>query len=572
MGNTINKGFCLLDESRRQLPQIILMFFLVSLLDLAGIGLIGPFLGILFNGLDFLPPQIKHSLPLEILTHQEILITIGVGMVFVYAIKNTVGIFVTRVIINFSQKQQVRIRERLIVYYQGMDYSALIKSNSSEYINKVQLMVPNYANLLMSVLQTLADIIVGLIIIIFLIWTDPYAFSFLAVIFISAVLVFDLFIRRRVANAGALSNTSSSKIVRYVNEALRGFKEIRILQQEKYFRDGVVDNSNAYANTQKIIFFYSTLPKYIFEMVIITFVVVISLYTFYNTNDPITMIPTLGVFGMASIRLLPLARNFSLTLNRIHFSRDTIHKLAEDLISKPPLTEVATSQTKTNLVFKDIKTIELKDIRYTYLNSTKPVLNHIAIKINAGEHIGIIGPSGAGKTTLIDIFLGLLKPSHGQLLVNGHDISDHPQALWDHVAYLPQETFIIDGTMRQNIALGCWPDQVDEKQLTQAIKRAQIEDLLDRLPNGVNTSLGERGVNISGGQRQRIALARAFYFNRKILILDEATSALDTDTETHITNYLKTLKNYVTVISITHRANSLQYCDRILRMSDGSLN
>ena len=161
MGNTINKGFCLLDESRRQLPQIILMFFLVSLLDLAGIGLIGPFLGILFNGLDFLPPQIKHSLPLEILTHQEILITIGVGMVFVYAIKNTVGIFVTRVIINFSQKQQVRIRERLIVYYQGMDYSALIKSNSSEYINKVQLMVPNYANLLMSVLQTLADIIVG---------------------------------------------------------------------------------------------------------------------------------------------------------------------------------------------------------------------------------------------------------------------------------------------------------------------------------------------------------------------------------------------------------------------------
>jgi len=171
----------------------------------------------------------------------------------------------------------------------------------------------------------------------------------------------------------------------------------------------------------------------------------------------------------------------------------------------------------------------------------------------------------------VDTLLGLLQPTSGRIWINDTDITHHPEALWQHVAYLPQEIFIIDGSVRQNIALGVPEDEIDAAQLSYAINQAQINEVITKLPHGLETSLGESGVKLSGGQRQRIALARAFYFNRRILVLDEATSALDMKTEKQIISYLKTMKNNLTVISITHRLNSLDHCDRIMTMNRGKI-
>ena len=192
-------------------------------------------------------------------------------------------------------------------------------------------------------------------------------------------------------------------------------------------------------------------------------------------------------------------------------------------------------------------------------------MKNISIQIDKGEHVGIVGSSGAGKTTLVDTLLGLLQPTQGRILINGIDITDHPESLWRHVAYLPQEIFIIDGSVKQNIALGVPNDEIDAAQLDFAINQAHINQVINNLPNGVYTNLGENGVNLSGGQRQRIALARAFYFNRKILVLDEATSSMDTNTEDQIINYLKSMKNKITVISITHRAKSIEHCGQFFK-------
>ncbi len=565
MSDYFDKAFQLLGNDRKHLPRMILMFFMISLLDLLSIGLVGPFLGLVFGGADSLPQSLKEALFLVDYNHRELAIIIGIAMLGIYAIKSVAEALIMRVVINFSQQQQVNIRNQLITAYQRMPYSKLIQRNSSEYINKIQLMVPNYVNLVMHVLQTLADSIVAVVIICFLAWTNPYAFLLLAGIVVSSLVLFDRVVRRRITTAGVIANISAAGIVRYTNEALRGFKEIRIFKQEHYFKDNLLENANDLAKTQSLTIFFSMLPKYIFEMIIISFVVGISIASVFLIEDPVTLIPTIGVFGIASIRVLPLAKNFSFTLSRIRATRDTVYKLAEDLVDVPRVIVPITPDVERG---GDVQKIELKAVNYTYPTSETSALNGISLVINAGEHIGIIGTSGAGKTTLVDTLLGLLKPSDGQILVNGHDITEHPQVLWDQVAYLPQEIFIIDGTVRENITLG---SAADDDRIKSAIKQAQMEGALKKLPNGIDTELGENGVNLSGGQRQRIALARAFYFNRKILILDEATSSLDIETETQVINYLKKMKNKLTVISITHRAKSLKHCDRILTIEDGKL-
>ena len=264
------------------------------------------------------------------------------------------------------------------------------------------------------------------------------------------------------------------------------------------------------------------------------------MFASYVVADPVDLIPTLGVFGMASIRIMPLARNFSFTLNRIRYTKDTVMKLANDLRDAENMEKTPSIKASPTPTVNSVDKIFLNKISYTYPNTEMPSLDSISMEINTGEHIGIIGTSGASKTTLVDTLLGLLPPSSGQIIVNDQDITYCPEILWQHVAYLPQEIFIVDGSIRGNITLGVSEQDIDQTQMNLAIKQAQMDTVINKLTDGLGTNIGENGVRLSGGQRQRIALARAFYFNRSILIMDEATSSLDRNTEKQIINYLKT--------------------------------
>ncbi len=573
MKSFFEKIIFLLGESRTQLPRIIVSFVLISILDLISIGLIGPFLGIVFGGIENLPKPFVQALSLFHYSHEDIITIIAIALVTIYAVKSIFSALIMKTVINFSQNQQVYIRRKLITAYQTMPYSRVMQRNSSDYVNAIQVLVPNFANLVMFCLQALGDSIVAIMVIGFLAWTNPFAFGFLAVVTGICLLLFDLFIRNRMTAAGRNSNVSSASIVRYTNESIRGFKEIRILRQEKFFNQKLVNSASTFASSQILINFFSMLPKYIFEMIIIIFICGVSVAASHIIDDPVTLIPTLGVFGMASIRLVPLARSLSFTLGRIRSSKDTVMKLASDLEKTEYEAEILTTKKlpTTSIPKEHVQTIKLNRVSFTYPGATTKALDKISLTISAGNHIGIIGSSGAGKTTLVDTLLGLLTPSEGQVLFNGKDITNNPGVLWQNVAYLPQEIFIIDDTVAQNIALGVDENQVDQKQLLYAISKAQISDVIEGLPNGLMTNLGENGVKLSGGQRQRIALARAFYFNRSVLVLDEATSSLDMKIEKNIIDYLKNLKSKVTIISITHRVQSLEHSDQIFQISNGKL-
>jgi ABC-type multidrug transport system fused ATPase/permease subunit len=268
---------------------------------------------------------------------------------------------------------------------------------------------------------------------------------------------------------------------------------------------------------------------------------------------------------------MPSANIISSGLMQLRYSRHPISLLHADLNEleqidlniKAPLTPIKAKN--------DFRDFVLKGINFSYPNIKSPALKNLSLKIRNGESIGLIGPSGSGKTTLVDVLLGLLEPQKGEVYYNGIPLKDSLSEWRSQIAYLPQQVFLIDATLRQNVALGMEDKEIDDLQVKKALHQSRLDDLVEQLPQGVETLLGERGIRLSGGQRQRVALARAFYYGRKVLVMDEATSSLDNETELEIVEEIKHLKGKISMIVIAHRLTTVQDCDQIYKLKNGQI-
>jgi ATP-binding cassette subfamily C protein len=283
------------------------------------------------------------------------------------------------------------------------------------------------------------------------------------------------------------------------------------------------------------------------------------------------LVPTLGLFGFAALRLMPSANSISTSLINIRFNRHAISLLYADLVA---LKETRQTKSSTDPVLKKdgyFRDLTFRDVQFTYQKTKCPALKQVTFNIRAGESIGLIGPSGSGKTTMVDVVLGLVEPQKGEIYYNGKDLIESLDEWRAQVAYLPQQVFLIDNSLRNNIALGMEDEEIDDVQLHEAIRQARLTELAEQLPDGVETILGERGIRLSGGQRQRVALARAFYHGRSVLVMDEATSALDNETEQEIVEEIRHFKGKKTMIVIAHRLTTVQHCDRIYRLENGEI-
>lgn len=563
------KVLFLLGDDKRKLPTMIALFVLASILDLIGIGIIGPFLTIIFStenqfSINWLPFVGDIESPKE-----QLISYLAFAILIIFTLKSIAGALISLRVIKFSQIQQATLRVKLISYFFDKPYTDIIGLKSSNYINSIQLMVPNFANLIMNCLNTTGDFIVSFMILLLLIFANPYIFLILASITGLILVVFDKFVRKKIIISGKVSNQSSALMIRNLSESINGVKEIRTLRKEKFFISKLQKSAEDFATSQINMNFLSILPKYIFELIIVSFIAALSMVAAFFYEDPVEFIPIVGVFGVATIRLLPIAKNISFTISRIRYSKDSVYSLFEYLGS-----DASSNIHSMDIDFSDTTdcAIELKNVSFKYQNAGHKTLENVSFTIRPGEHIGIIGPSGAGKTTLVDILLGLLKPTSGQIFLNQTDITNTPEKIWQYIGYMPQEIFLIDGSIKDNVALAQHDCEIDEIQLEKAMNFSKLIDVVKKLENGVNTSIGENGLMLSGGQRQRIALARAFYFQKKVLVLDEATSSLDIQIEEKIIRHLKKLKRKVTVISITHRHKSLTNCDRLFRIEDGKLS
>jgi ATP-binding cassette, subfamily B, bacterial PglK len=293
------------------------------------------------------------------------------------------------------------------------------------------------------------------------------------------------------------------------------------------------------------------------------------LFNLLLDRDLNALVPTLGMFGVAALRLIPAATALSSNLLQLRYARNSIAQLHRDLASLDGVRlEAPAAPGGTGEPFRSLV---LDRVQFTYPGASAAALSDLAIEIRAAESIGLVGPSGAGKTTLVDVLLGLLEPQQGALLYNGRPLRDALAQWRSQVAYLPQQVFLIDSTLRRNVALGIDDADIDEHRLAEALRQARLADLVAQLPDGAHTLIGERGVRLSGGQRQRVAIARAFYHGRDVLVMDEATSALDNETEREIVEEIRQLKGQKTLIVIAHRLTTVQHCDRIFRLKDGRI-
>jgi len=253
----------------------------------------------------------------------------------------------------------------------------------------------------------------------------------------------------------------------------------------------------------------------------------------------------------------------------LRFNRDSVSRLYQDVTSMHPAEKY--SGEKISAIYEPFDLLTIDNISFRYPMAEHDALSQLVIEIHAGESIGLIGSSGSGKTTLVDTLLGLMEPQQGKITFNGKPLMESLTIWRSHVAYLPQQVFLIDNTLRRNIALGIVDEEIDEHRLMSALDKARLLELVEQLPEGIDTLLGEKGVRLSGGQRQRVALARAFYHERDVLVMDEATSALDNETEQEIVEEIQRLKGKKTMIVIAHRLTTVQHCDRIYKMEKGKI-
>jgi ATP-binding cassette, subfamily B, bacterial PglK len=561
----------ILGEEAKNIPWLLLLFLASSMLDLLGIGLIAPYVALIIDPVSFKESYIYNSaimigIPFE---YYDPMLVIGGALALIFGVKAIVAILINKAILSFSYKQGVILRLSLMDSYQHLPYTEFIDRNSSEYIYKIQQMAASFSQgILQSILRLASETIVAFVLLLLLAFTSLTALAMLVIMLGFTMFLFDLLFRDKMALYGRLANEHSTQMVKGIQEGIDGLKEIRILKKENYFYNVVRNSVNDYADVSvKNQVIYSA-PRYVIEFILVLFVVLLVFFSHFMKDDISTLLPVLSMFGLAAIRLVPSTNQILNGISQLRFGRHTVNSLYNDVKRIRNQSRIKISAQESVKV-EEFQSISLKKISFSYPNVMQCSIDEVSLKICSGDIVGIIGTSGSGKTTLIDILLGLLEVQSGDILYNDKKLLKGDPSLYSQVAYLPQQVFLIDDTLRKNIAIGVNESEIDDYKLNKALEQALLTDLVKKMPNGVYTELGERGVRLSGGQRQRVALARAFYHGRNILVMDESTSALDNQTEKEIVDVIDRLHGEKTIIVVAHRLTTLKHVDIIYRLEEG---
>ena len=550
---------------------IVSLFILNTLLDLIGIGLISAYISLLVS------PNIVNSFIADYnflffinsLENREITLYVGVFLIVIFLVKFLLSIFTYSIIVSFAHKTQRDVRYKILIAYQKLNYENYILKSGAESIAATGMYVKNYGAVLIGLLLFIGDVIVGTSIVLFLFYINGLVLLSM-VIFLSLVIgLYKIFFLNQATYLGEKLNIGYKNMYQGIQEFFEGFKELRILNNYHFFEDKILSSTNLVAKSdikQNVITFA---PRYLIELAVIIFLVSIVAFASFFLDNMYSLIPVLSIFGAAAIRLTPMFNQITRFFGIFRFGQDSISKLYGEVCNLDNQYQMSEQDGSVNNEL--FQSLELNNISYTYPKSNNKILKNVSLKIDKGDIIGVIGPSGSGKTTLIDIILGLLTPQTGEILFNQTEKENYKKLLLNKVAYLPQDTFLINDSVEKNIALGLVKKDIDTDRISESVKKSQLDDFVEKLPDGIETIISEKGINISGGQKQRIALARAFYFDREILVFDESTSALDDKVESDIIDQIRLLKDEKTIILISHRNSTIKYCNKVYHIDRGSV-
>ena len=551
-------------------------FLILSFFDIIGLSLIAPLVFMLTDNPEELVNKINELIFSKLgllIDFKGTLILLCVAIIFTFILKALFAILINKKILEFSWDQRTKLRSYLMKCYQNLPYKEYVKRNTSEFIQTMEGPVGDYCSgVLTNILRVLGECIICLFIFIFLGVKNFNALFMLLLLYGTLFFIYNKYFIQKVVKYGKNAIEGSVSLFKYVNEGVAGLKEIRILGKENYFHTNVVESAKYQARNVVKSQIITLAPKYFVELLLIIFILLLSLIMAISGESLSVLLSNIAIFGFAAVRLTPSVNIISTGITGIKYGSGATEKIFNEIqyyqksnieIDEPGSTKtMETNKTK-------FKKLTLNDVSFKYDLKGSTILENINISIKKGESIGIIGESGSGKTTLIDLLLGLLPINEGKILFNDIPLKDNIELWRDKVAYIPQEIFLIDDTIANNISLGS--DSDSNNRIIKALKAAKLDSFVNSLPNGINSNIGQNGIMLSGGQRQRISLARAFYHDREVLILDEATSALDNETEQEIIKEVQSLKNKKTLIIITHRTSSLIECDKIYKMKDGEI-
>lgn len=556
-------------QDRAKIVLLMIMMIIGSFLELLGVAVFQPFVDIIMS-----PESIVQNKWLSVLndffaceTVERFLTVLAVGIILIYVVKNIYLWLEQNYILKFSYGVQQKLSTRLLTTYLDEPYTFHLNNNLAVLQRSMQEDTGLFTQVLMHTLQLVAEIVVCVVLGVFLFNVSHSITAVIGILLVICVAVFTKINRSFAKRLGKEAQIYKGKLYQWVNQSLGGVKEVKVLNREDFFVSSYKKYYKLYIKGLRLNRLLSITPKYMVEAVCMTgMLIAIVIKLNFGRKDVTDFIPQLATFAVAAFRLLPSVGRINEHVTNILYAVPSVDLIYDDLKGIEDYQKQQGQEEGREWNFENA--ITAKNITYAYPNTETNVLENANCIIPKGKTVAFIGSSGAGKTTMADIILGLLAPQRGQIRVDDIDVFRN-LTLWHHkIGYIPQVIYLSDDTIRRNIAFGVHDDRIDDRAVDEALKKAQLADFVESLPEGLDTIVGDRGIRLSGGQRQRIGIARALYHDPEILVLDEATSALDNDTETAVMEAIEHLQGSKTMIIIAHRLTTIRNADIIYEVKD----
>lgn len=569
----------LLDRrQKRIMVGLVFLMLIGAVLETMGVGMVVPVMQVVMD-----ENAIQENEYLQVLcrilhldqsNNTQLMVLLMLALIGVFVLKNIFLFFQQKAQLRFVYTNQFATSRRMMINFMQRPYEYYLNADTAVIQRSITSDVNNMYGLILSLLQLVSEAIVFVCLAVVSLSLDAWMTIMVSVLLIAVLLVIKCILKPIMKRAGEENQDYYSGLYKWIDQSVMGIKEIKIASKENYFINEYAKCGAGYVGAVQRYNLFNATPRLLIETVAVAGMILYMMTRILMGADATEMVTQIAALGVLVMRLIPCANRINNHLTSISyfepFFMGVSDNLQEEIRDENVNYDEETYRKKIEVEKLDIRNqIELKDIVYKYPNSEVLIFDRANMEIPIGKSVGIVGTSGAGKTTIVDILLGLLQLQSGEILADGAEVRDHYRSWLKNIGYIPQSIFMIDSTIRKNVAFGYADEDIDDEKVWRALKEAQLDEFVRSLPEGLDTGIGERGIRISGGQRQRIGIARALFEDPEVLVLDEATSALDNETEAAIMDSINRLHGRKTLIIIAHRLQTIEKCDMVYRVEGG---
>ncbi len=581
MKKIVRKLMVLLDKRQKRIMILLILLMLVgAVLETAGVSMVVPAMQVVMDA--HAVEKYRYLQVICDISHlgyddtRGLMMVTMLALVVIFAVKNIFLFFQQKAQLKFVYTNQFATSRRMMINFMERPYEYYLNADTSVIQRSITSDVNNMYGLILSLLQLTSEVIVFVCLLVVSFKADVWMTVTVAVLLVAVLMIIKGILKPIMKKAGEENQEYYSGLYKWIDQSVMGIKEIKIANKENYFINEYAKCGAGYVNAVQRYNLYNATPRLLIETVAIAGMIFYMMFQLLRGTPVSDILPQVTALGVAAMRLIPCANRINNHLTAISyfepFFMGVSDNLQEEIRDESINYDERIYQKQAEIKKLEIKDkIELKDIVYKYPNTDIYIFDHADMEIPIGKAVGIVGTSGAGKTTVVDIMLGLLRLQSGQILADGVEVRRHYHSWLKNIGYIPQTIFMIDASIRRNVAFGYGDDEIDDEKVWYALREAQLDEFVRGLPEGLDTSIGERGIRISGGQRQRIGIARALLEDPEVLVLDEATSALDNETEAAIMDSINRLHGRKTLVIIAHRLQTIEKCDMVYRVEKGKM-